>query len=237
MESREACERRAWRLAALLTGDARAADAIVAAALRAQGNLASLPAARLDRLVILRARDIDRARRRGPRPSAPGKPRAGLLERLRAGHHHWRGGALSSTAASDSHPPNPHRSDAALFTGPAAEAHQAAMRLKEQSREAWLLRELDGKDEIASSRAMDCSRTALERHLAVSASAMRESLGDRFDSAIQDLRRQAAELDPGPFVAARRSRARTNRTRRWAILLLILAALAAGAWAAWRWWL
>ncbi len=55
---RAACERRAYRLATLLTGDPVAARGVVEAMVRAQPDLRVLDTARLDRLTVLRSREI-----------------------------------------------------------------------------------------------------------------------------------------------------------------------------------
>lgn len=55
---RAACERRAYRLATLLTGDPVAAMGVVEAMVRAQPDLRVLDTARLDRLTVLRSREI-----------------------------------------------------------------------------------------------------------------------------------------------------------------------------------
>ncbi len=52
-----ACERRVYRLAALLTGDPDAATGIMEAVLRAQPDLRALASARLDRLTVHRCRE------------------------------------------------------------------------------------------------------------------------------------------------------------------------------------
>ncbi len=57
-ERRNALERRVWRLAFLLTGDREGAAALVDRILDAQANLDALEPARLDRLVILQAREM-----------------------------------------------------------------------------------------------------------------------------------------------------------------------------------
>ena len=53
-----ACERRVYRLAALLTGDPDAATGIMEAVLRAQPDLRAMQSARLDRLTLLRCREV-----------------------------------------------------------------------------------------------------------------------------------------------------------------------------------
>lgn len=55
---REACERRVYRLAALLTGDPAAACRVAEAVVHAQPDLRRLDSARLDRLTVLRSREM-----------------------------------------------------------------------------------------------------------------------------------------------------------------------------------
>jgi len=58
MRDREACERRVYRLAALLSGNLNAAAEVIKAVLDAQPNLQELDSARMDRLTVLRSREI-----------------------------------------------------------------------------------------------------------------------------------------------------------------------------------
>lgn len=67
-DRKQAYERRAWRLALLLTGDSAVAATIALDAGRHK-DLASLPADRLDRLVIQHAREMP-AKKRGPWPTS-----------------------------------------------------------------------------------------------------------------------------------------------------------------------
>lgn len=53
-----ACERRVYRLATLLTGDPDAATGVMEAVLRAQPDLRAMQSARLDRLTVLRCREV-----------------------------------------------------------------------------------------------------------------------------------------------------------------------------------
>lgn len=70
-EERDALERRIWRLAYLLTGDAPGAVALVDRILDAQPNPGALDPAHLDRLVIQQAREMSRVARKGRAPAAP----------------------------------------------------------------------------------------------------------------------------------------------------------------------
>ena len=57
--NREACERRVYRLAALLTGNPHAATRVIEAVVDAQPDVRRLDSARLDRLTVLRCREIE----------------------------------------------------------------------------------------------------------------------------------------------------------------------------------
>jgi len=54
---RDACERRVYRLALLLTGDRRAATRVIEEVVEAQSDLGKIDSARLDRLTVLRSRE------------------------------------------------------------------------------------------------------------------------------------------------------------------------------------
>lgn len=58
MIDRDACERRAYRLAVLLTGDPRTARKVLREILAAQSDLRLLDSSRLDRLTVLRCREV-----------------------------------------------------------------------------------------------------------------------------------------------------------------------------------
>jgi hypothetical protein len=58
MVDRTACERRVYRLATLLTGHPVAATRVISRVVAAQPDLRRLDSARLDRLTVLRSRDI-----------------------------------------------------------------------------------------------------------------------------------------------------------------------------------
>jgi hypothetical protein len=55
---RAACERRVYRLATLLSGDPRAAVRVIESVVDAQPDLRRLDAAHMDRLTVLRSREI-----------------------------------------------------------------------------------------------------------------------------------------------------------------------------------
>jgi hypothetical protein len=58
MLDRESCERRVFRLAALLTGDSTAAVKVIAQVLDSQQDLRNLDGAHMDRLTVLRSREF-----------------------------------------------------------------------------------------------------------------------------------------------------------------------------------
>lgn len=58
MLDREACERRVYRLATLLTGNPVAATRVIAQVIDAQPDLRGLDSAHMDRLTVLRSREI-----------------------------------------------------------------------------------------------------------------------------------------------------------------------------------
>lgn len=58
MLNREACERRVYRLATLLTGNERAAAGVITAVVGAQPDLSRLDSAHMDRLTVLRSREV-----------------------------------------------------------------------------------------------------------------------------------------------------------------------------------
>jgi hypothetical protein len=59
MFNREACERRVYRLATLLTGNPVAATKVISQVIDAQPDLIALDSAHMDRLTVLRAREIE----------------------------------------------------------------------------------------------------------------------------------------------------------------------------------
>src|SRR4030095_11058661 len=58
MLDREACERRVYRLATLLTGNPIAATKVIAQVVDAQPDLRNLDSAHMDRLTVLRSREV-----------------------------------------------------------------------------------------------------------------------------------------------------------------------------------
>lgn len=184
----EALERRAWRLAYLLTGNGAAASRVLGRVAAASAHVPRNDPARLDRLVIVHVRELAKRRRPALEPAPSGSAEAGVSGAMRA-----------------------------------------LLGLPEQPREAWVLSRLDGLDGIRMSRAMDCSRTAAERHLAAADEGMRARLGEGVDAAVGALRAFADALDPGPAVEVHRSRERRKRRVRTAMIALGVLGLALAA--------
>lgn len=178
-EVRSAWQRRAWRLALLLTGDASRAGDVVRAARRALRHGAPPDAAQLDRLIIQQLRVAARRRPRTtqphPQPTDPSARR--LLEALHA--------------------------------------------LPQQPREAWVLRRIDRLDERHTARAMDCSRTAAERHLAAADRALTSQLDQTLDAATTALQAWADHLPVDELMEATAARAAHARRRRLAVSVAI----------------
>ncbi len=207
VDRREAYLRRAWRLAALLTGDPARADGVLRRCLTRRPDLERLSPDRLDRLVIQETRAA----------SGAGLARVSMLERIRARHRAADNQPAAASVSSD-----PAGRDDADPGAPARVALAALADLPAQQREAWILRALDAGDEIDASKAMDCSRTALARHLEHAESAMRAALGDSYDAALAALRARAETFDPSPAVAAARDARRLRRTIRIVITIIVI---------------
>jgi hypothetical protein len=62
MLDRAACERRVYRLATLLTGNPLSATGVIGSVVDAQPDLRQLDSAHLDRLTVLRSREVEAAR-------------------------------------------------------------------------------------------------------------------------------------------------------------------------------
>lgn len=220
VERREAYLRRAWRLAALLTGDPDRADAVLRRCLARRPDLEHLSIDRLERIVIQETRS-DAATAGRP---ASAKPHT-LIARLR--DRHERHSRAESRASPPTHAPTrPPRADASDTPAAADVALAALAELPAQQREAWILRALDAENEIDASKAMDCSRTALARHLEHAEDSMRSALGDSYNEVLAALRARVETFDPGPFVSeiadARRRRRLTRIVGAFAILMIIL---------------
>jgi hypothetical protein len=68
---REAFERRVWRLALLLTGDADGASRTLNGVARSARDLSKIDGVHLDRLTVLHSREVSSVRRRGAGEEAP----------------------------------------------------------------------------------------------------------------------------------------------------------------------
>jgi hypothetical protein len=82
MLDREACERRVYRLAVLLTGDPEAATRVVEDVARARGDLRDLDSAHLDRLTILRCRERQAKTGRSRTRAVPDEAARAVLEAM-----------------------------------------------------------------------------------------------------------------------------------------------------------
>jgi len=178
---------RAWRLCRLLEPDQERARRLFVACIGGPGRKRALPPRRLDRLILLRARE-----RAGSRSRAGRSPAQEEADR-----------------DSDESPPALLRT---LHT------------LPRQAMEAWLLRRLDALDEVQASRAMDCSKSAMARHLAVAYRRLEEILGGNIEDRVSALRAWSDALEPAGAIRHLRVARRRRRAGR-----LIAALLVAGA--------
>lgn len=213
-ETATEADRRAWRIALLLTGDAGRADAVMVRVLAAQPELEAIPPSRRDRLVLLRARETMAGGAR--------KPPIGLLERVRTAHLQRRGDEEAAAQREG------------VFSGVANALLQFSLRTPHQRHEALMLHRVEGMDLRETARAMDCSTTAAARHIEAAEQAVAEAMGQDYTRASAMLRAQAREAAPGPSVLrTRRVVLRRRRWRRIAMWITTLALLGAVAWGAW----
>jgi len=213
-DRRAAGLRRAWRLALLFSGDVeRAREVHTAVGLRAK--VEAIEAYRLDRLVVLEHRERRGPRRRVSRDRGDGVGAASSASEA--------AGAVGASAGEGS----------ARGLIDAAWAYEALEALSPQGREAWLLRRVEGMEEIAAARAMDCSKTALGHHLRHAERSMEEAGldGEGLRRSIVGWLEATAPHPPAEPRAARRRR----RLRRaaWAVGIAAAAAAIVAAWAAW----
>ncbi len=177
MVNRGACERRVYRLATLLTGNPVAAAQVISAVLDAQPDLSRLDSVHLDRLTVLRSREID----------------PGLL----------------------------------VGRGVPAAGAAALAALRPQQREAWVFVRIYGLTPRDAARAMDCSLTAMQRHLAQADAAVAGAVpADGTGAAASALREYTLGLDVPAFHRAARRRREAQRR---VLALLGAASLAAAA--------
>lgn len=191
MDAREAFERRAARLAMLLTDDRERASAAMADMLRAHTDLARVGETMVERSIVQACRAQGRA-----------------------------GDARSPVGT--------------LMAGDAADLWNAARRLDSQEWEAWVLREVEGEDEIRVARAMDSSKHAIaEVHLGPAVRRLRAGFpkAGGYDAALAALRASLDGIDPGPVLEAGRAARDRAVMRRRVItavqLTLLLACFAA----------
>ncbi len=180
---RQACERRVFRLAMLLLGDPNAAARVIEAVVDAQPDLGAIDSAHLDRLTVLRSREL--------------RPRA-----------------IDSEAVSQ-------------------DVAEALAGLPVQVREAWVFTRVYRMPPRETAKAMDCSVTATQRHLAAGDTAMSQALGPGADGAPDTLLRFSMSLEVPVFYRARK-RQRLRRRRLWRAAAALLVLL--GMIAALRWW-
>jgi hypothetical protein len=173
MLDRDACERRVYRLAALLTGNPLAATGVIAQVVDAQPDLRALDGAHMDRLTVLRSREI---------------PAATLVSDLVPT-------ALSAALAS----------------------------LTPQQREAFVFARVFRTPMRETARAMDCSVTAIERHLRQADESIGMALGQPTTTFAQTLLSYTQSLDVPAFY--RKARLRRRRLRK----VMIIVGLTAGA--------
>ena len=184
MLDRSACERRVYRLATLLAGNPVAATTVIEAVVEAQPDLGNLDSAHLDRLTVLRSREVE--------PTTLDVPE------------------LSSAVA------------AALAS------------LTGQGREAWVLFQVYRVPLRETARAMDCSVTAITRHLRQAQESMAAALGEQLQSASRAILDYSMSLEVPAFYRARQRRRR--RLRQAAVVAAIgfglLAVMIAARWLA-----
>jgi hypothetical protein len=206
-------QRRAWRLALLVTGRADLADTALLAAMQRRVALRSLPQARRDRLTLICVREIlGEATMRRP----------GFLERLRSAHRSRRGAGPISASHYERIP----------FDGIAADGADAMRALREQPREAWALHRVLNMDLRDVARAMDCSKTAAARHLEEAESAMAGALGPSYVRVIEALRIQSDAARPGTVVLESLAAQRTGKLVARVVFALLSVVLIAAAVAA-----
>jgi hypothetical protein len=191
MDARDAFERRAARLAILLTDDRELASAAMADVLRAHTNLERVGETMVERSIV----QACRARGRGAGGASPVVP---------------------------------------VVTGEGAQLWASARALDSQEWEAWVLREVEGENEIRVARAMDSSKNAIaEVHLAPAVKRLRAGFASPtgYDTALAALRTSLDAIDPAP-VLERAREARTAAIRRRRMITAIQLALLAACFAA-----
>ncbi len=182
---RSAVEQRIVRLALLLLANEVEAVQLSGPVLgleQAGADLASLQLPNVDRLVVLRAREVRATEAHAVQNVVPG--RAGEL--LRALHA-----------------------------------------LPGQAMEAWIFAHVEKQDLRRVSRTMDCSTTAIARHLEYAERELARRFPDDVEAAAAELRAAYEAFDPAPAIETVRAGAARWRARRRTIVALSLALLAA----------
>ena len=191
MDARDAFERRAARLAILLTDDRELAAAALADVVRTHTDLERVGETMVERSIVQACRARGRA----------------------------RGGASPVDAAA---------------RGDGLRLWQAARALDSQEWEAWVLREVEGEDEIRVARAMDSSKNAIaEVHLGPAVKRLRAGFDtpEGYDAALAALRTSLDAIDPMP-VLERAREARDAAVRRRRVITAIQLALLIACFAA-----
>ncbi len=207
------------------------AAVVAARAMAAQPGDVAIPDARLDRLVLMRVRELPPGGGRSTGRVAGAGALRRALQRLRAAHHHRRLGEGWEQRERKARAPR-------ALPAEAGEALDAARETLTQTElEAFALREVEGRGEIEAAQAMNCSRSATERAHARGAEKLEEALGMSAEQAARLLRTALDESDP-ELVLHRHRELRRTRLRRRALralaFALILAAIGVGGWALWR---
>jgi len=156
----------------------------------------------------------------------PRRPDPARLDRMVIlGARALRAGPVRDAAAQGGAPRAPGEPPA---EDPAVLTRSALQAMPFQLREAWILTRIDGLGDIAVSRAMDCSKSAMARHLAAADEAFNAALGSRAADAVAGVRRYADALDPGPFAIAYHLRRRRTRALRIILVLVAVSVVALG---------
>ncbi|MHC4976742.1 MAG: RNA polymerase sigma factor [Planctomycetota bacterium] len=202
-------EQIAQRVALLLTADSTRADDVLGVVLASQPDLRHVDIARVRRLVILRARE--------DRFGSPPRKKPWLV-RVRERHLRARGEALPA----EQQPPTE------VFDGIALVAFRACERLDRQQMEAWLLHRVEDLDLRQAARAMDCSTSALQRHLERAEASLGQTLGGEYVEAIERLRAQSRGVETLPSLRWMRDRVRRSRATRRVVVGIALVLLLLG---------
>ncbi len=174
----------------MLTGSTEHATSVVISVARSQKKLTALDPTHLDRIVILHARDYEKA----PARSSIDKF-ASLVARA------WR--SVAVIPPEHDHEPHAPASPIPPSIDPDAAAVLARMvEMDHQPREAWALARIDEVGEMWMARAMDCSRTAAAMHLGAADRHMQTLFDNQaqFASALSLLRQYLDGLDPLPII-------------------------------------